>query len=52
MKKPYSKISYEITLFELDFADVLTMSSDRENAYIDSGELWGGDWKDFGDYDD
>lgn len=43
MKKSYESASYEITKFKIEF--VLTVSSDRENAYVDSDTIW----KDWGD---
>lgn len=46
MKKPYVSATYEITHYKLEF--VLTVSSDRENAYVSSGDLWNDNW----DFDD
>lgn len=40
MRKSYGKITYEVTLFELVNTDILTSSSDKENAYIGSGGVW------------
>lgn len=47
MKKPYESASYEVTRYELEIRDILTLSSDRENAYVPSDSIW----KDF-DFDD
>lgn len=45
MKKPYVSATYEVTHYNVEF--VLTLSSDRENAYVPSDDIW----KDFGDDD-
>lgn len=47
MKKPYVTASYEVTMYELKTKDILTLSSDRENAYVPSDSIW----EDF-DFDD
>lgn len=39
MRKPYESASYEITKFKIEY--VLTLSSDRENAYVGSDTIWG-----------
>lgn len=46
MKKTYVALTYEITLFQIE-ADIVTLSSDRENAYVPSDSIW----NDF-DFDD
>ena len=45
MKKAYISASYEITHFSVQ--KILTLSSDRENAYVPSDSIW----KDF-EFDD
>lgn len=47
MKKPYVVATYEVTRYELEIRDILTLSSDRENAYVPSDSIW----NDF-DFDD
>lgn len=48
MKKVYSPAQYEVTLFELNADGIVTLSSDRENAYVGPTD---GIWNDF-DFDD
>lgn len=40
MKKPYTSAVYEVTMFRIE-AGVMTLSSDRENAYVPSDSIWG-----------
>lgn len=47
MKKPYAPLAYEVTEFFVNPSGILTLSSDRENAYVPSDSIW----KDWGDID-
>lgn len=38
MKKTYVSATYDITHFKIEY--VLTLSSDRENAYVPSDSIW------------
>lgn len=38
MRKPYESASYEITMYKVE--SILTLSSDRENAYVPSDSIW------------
>lgn len=50
MKKPYMAAMYEVIMFNQNVGNIVTLSSDRENAYIPTGPE-GGIWNDF-DFDD
>lgn len=45
-KRPYMSATYEVTHYTVQ--SILTLSSDRENAYVPSEDIW----KDFGDFED
>ncbi len=49
-KKPYMPVAYEVTHYTVQ--SILTLSSDRENAYVPSEDIWGDKWNDFDDFDD
>lgn len=46
MKKAYVTATYSVLFFDIK-ADIVTLSSDRENAYVPSDSIW----KDF-EFDD
>lgn len=47
MRKPYTPVEYEISLYRYNVGNIITLSSDRENAYVPSDSIW----KDF-EFDD
>lgn len=46
MKKSYVDLAYEVTQFKVK-SNIVTLSTDRENAYVPSDSIW----EDF-DFDD
>lgn len=48
MKKPYTSVVYEVNMYRCDVGAIVTLSSDRENAYVGPND---GIWNDF-EFDD